>query len=110
MAVQPNDQRPFRYAYRNEDIRKPKTVPALEPGRVLMVRGRTNTEVYHTHPKCCKIRGRASSVKQGFAEASGLRSCVECPHTEARLEREKEQRAQRQLTNFGIFVRQGVPA
>lgn len=46
--------------------------------RVLIVRGRTQTRVYHTNPHCPKLREHARSVKRGYAASMGLRLCETC--------------------------------
>jgi hypothetical protein len=51
----------------------------VQPARVLIVRGRTQTEVFHTNPHCPKLRVRARPVARRYAEdACGYRQCGLC--------------------------------
>ena len=84
MATLP-PQKPVRYLT-NHATRGPtkNTLPqVLEPGKVLVVRGRTQTKVFHTWPTCKLLRGVARTTDESYARRyMGLRPCEECsrPH------------------------------
>lgn len=87
MAAKPTTQlrpsRPFKYAFTAKEAKhnppKPSSIPF---GKVLIVTGRTQTQVYHTWRDCDKLRGTARIVKETYARAAGLRLCERCgqPH------------------------------
>lgn len=58
--------------------------PVLEPGKVLIVRGRTATGVYHLTRTCFRLlawKTNPRPVKKTYADAAGLRPCTTCGHT-----------------------------
>ena len=87
MATSPKhtiQDRPLRFSTPRQAIALTKTdpLPFVPKGRVLIVRGRTQSEVYHTWRNCRLLRGVARLVKQTYAEHAGRRPCQACtaPH------------------------------
>jgi hypothetical protein len=53
-------------------------VPQPGPGEVLIVRGRTQTTVYHACNECCKLREHARAIRRTVADYRGLIQCEFC--------------------------------
>lgn len=94
MGAQPQTASPVRYAFKDQDRRDLTRqqanhigkIPLLKPGHVLVVRGRTQTQVFHRRTQCWKLRGIARMVKENYARITGLRGCEACCNGQLELD------------------------